>query len=54
MANRVYEGEPIVYMDPINKNADLTTEFYYGDRYGVGIVASENAGIGRYEIQTTG
>ena len=47
----VYEGDPIVLMgDPTNK-ADLTQEYLYGEKYGMGIVlAGNNAGIGRYEI----
>lgn len=46
----VYEGDPLVIMgDPLT-NADLTQEFLYGDRYGVGLVTAGNAGIGRYVI----
>ena len=49
----VYEGDPIVLLgDPIN-NADLTYEYLYGEKYGMGIVlAGDNAGIGRYEMTT--
>lgn len=47
----VYEGEPIVLMGDPLKNADLTTEYLYAEKYGVGIVlAGGNAGIGRYEF----
>jgi hypothetical protein len=47
----VYEGDPIVLLgDPMN-NSDLTYEYLYGEKYGMGIVlAGNNAGIGRYEM----
>ena len=47
----VYEGDPIVIMgDPLT-NGDLTQEYLYGEKYGMGIVlAGGNAGIGRYEM----
>ena len=47
----VYEGDPIVLMgDPLS-NADFTQEYFYGAKYGMGIVlAGNNAGIGRYEM----
>lgn len=47
----VYEGEPLVVMgDPLT-NGDLTQEYLYGEKYGLGIVlAGGNAGIGRYEF----
>lgn len=47
----VYEGDPIVIMgDPLT-NGDLTQEYLYGEKYGLGIVlAGGNAGIGRYEM----
>ena len=46
-----YEGDPIVIMgDPLT-NGDLTQEYLYGEKYGMGIVlAGGNAGIGRYEL----
>lgn len=32
-------------------NADFTQEYFYGEKYGLGIVlAGGNAGIGRYEL----
>ena len=35
-------------------NADLTQEYFYGEKYGMGLVfAGGNAGIGRYEISDT-
>ena len=47
----MYEGDPIVLMgDPMN-SSDLTQEYLYGEKYGMGIVlAGGNAGIGRYKI----
>ena len=47
----VTEGDPIVIMgNPLN-NADLTQEYVYGERWGVGVVVADgNCGIGRYEI----
>lgn len=49
----VYEGDPIIIMgDPMNK-ADLTHEYMFGEKYGLGIVlAGGNAGIGRYTLTT--
>lgn len=47
----VYEGNPIVLMGDPMTNADLTQEYLYGEKYGLGIVlAGGNAGIGRYEM----
>lgn len=46
----VYEGDPLVIMGDPLQNADLTQEYFYGVKYGLGIVlAGGNAGIGRYE-----
>lgn len=46
----VYEGNPLVIMGTPTNNADLTQEYFYGEKYGLGIVlAGGNAGIGRYE-----
>lgn len=46
----VYEGDPIIIMGNPSDNADLTQEYLYGERYGLGlVVAGGNAGIGRYE-----
>lgn len=47
----VYEGDPLmIQRDPAN-NADLTMEYFYGCRYGLGLVLAgdKNTGIGRYE-----
>lgn len=47
----VYEGNPIVLMGDPMQNADFTQEYFYAEKYGMGIVlAGGNAGIGRYEI----
>lgn len=46
----VYEGDPIMHLrDPFD-NADLTQEYLYGDRWGIGLVTAGNTGIGRYKI----
>jgi hypothetical protein len=47
----VYEGNPLIIAgDPLT-NGDLTQEYLYGEKYGMGIVlAGGNAGIGRYKI----
>lgn len=47
----VYEGSPIVLMGDPMTNGDLTQEYLYGEKYGMGIIlAGGNAGIGRYEF----
>lgn len=47
----VREGDPIVLMGNPMDNADLTHEYLYGEKWGMGIVlAGDNAGVGRYEI----
>ena len=47
----VYEGSPLILMGDPMKNGDLTQEFLYADRYGMGILlAGKNSGIGRYEM----
>lgn len=47
----VYEGNPIVLMGDPMKNADMTQEYFYAEKYGMGIVlAGGNAGVGRYEM----
>lgn len=46
----VYEGDSTVILgDPAN-NRDLTQEYIYGERYGVGFVSAGNTGFGRYEF----
>lgn len=46
----VYEGDPLMIMGDPLKNADLTHEYFYASRWGMGIVLAQNTGIGRYEI----
>ena len=47
----VYEGDPLVIMGDPLRNADLTQEYLYGEKYGVGLVlAGNNAGVGCYTI----
>lgn len=47
----VYEGQSTVLMGDPTANKDLTQEYLYGEKYGLGIVlAGGNAGTGRYEI----
>lgn len=46
----VWEGDSLIYMGDPMSNADLTQEYFYGEKYGLGIVlAGGNSGIGRYE-----
>lgn len=47
----VYEGDPLVIPGELLRNKDLTQEYMYAERYGMGIVLSgENTGIGRYTM----
>ena len=47
----VKEGDSLVIMGNPLDNADLTQEYVYGERWGVGVVVADgNCGIGRYEI----
>lgn len=47
----VYEGEPIIIPGELYRNKDLTQDYLYTERYGMGIVLSgENTGIGRYQM----
>lgn len=47
----VYEGDPIALAGDPMSNADLTNEYLFGEKYGIGlVVAGNNAGTGRYEI----
>lgn len=46
----VYEGDPLVIMGNPLDNQDLTQEYFYGEKYGLGLVlAGPNSGVGRYE-----
>lgn len=47
----VNEGNPIMLMGDPMSNGDMTQEYFYGEKWGTGIIlAGGNAGIGRYEI----
>ena len=47
----VYEGDPLMIMgDPLH-NMDLTQEYFYGEKYGLGLVMAQNTGIGRFTIE---
>ena len=47
----VREGDPIVIMPDPYTNMDLTYEYFYAERWGLGLVlAGGNSGIGRYEL----
>lgn len=47
----VYEGDSTVLMSDPLANADLTQEYFYGTKYGLGLVlAGGNSGIGRYQV----
>lgn len=47
----VYEGQSTVLLGDPTSNKDFTQDYFYGEKYGMGIVlAGGNAGIGRYEI----
>jgi len=47
----VREGDPLIIMRNAEDNNDLTQEYVYAERYGMGIVTSgKNTGIGRYTL----
>lgn len=46
----VYEGQSTIIMGNPIDNMDLTQEYLYGERYGLGILIPSNGGIGRYEF----
>lgn len=47
----VYEGDSTIILGDPTQNADLTQNYLYGEKYGMGIVlAGGNAGVGRYEM----
>lgn len=46
----VYEGDPVVVMKDAAANRDFTTEYFFGERYGLGVVTSGNSGLGKYVI----
>jgi len=41
----VNEGEPLIITGDVAKNADLTQDFLYTEKYGVGVIATEKFGI---------
>ena len=48
----VYEGDPLIVMGNPLDNGDLTQEYLYAEKYGMGIVvAGGNSGIGKYEME---
>lgn len=49
----VMEGDPLAITRNPFDNADMTHEFYYGEKYGCGLVlAGGNAGVGIYDMHT--
>lgn len=46
----VYEGNPIMFAREPKENMDLTYEFFYGSKFGLGLVTAGNTGIGKYQI----
>ena len=46
----VYEGKPISFIREPKENMDLTYEYLYGEKYGLGLVTAGNAGIGKYKF----
>lgn len=46
----VYEGDPLVIQREPKDNYDLTFEYLYGEKYGLGLVTAGNTGIGKYEF----
>ena len=47
----VYEGQSTIIPGDLFKNQDLTQDYLYGEKYGMGIIlAGGNAGVGRYKI----
>lgn len=47
----VYEGQSTILVGDPTAHEDLTQEYTYGEKYGLGIIlAGGNAGIGRYEM----
>lgn len=47
----VYEGESTIIPGAVNTNKDLTQDYFYGEKYGMGLIlAGGNTGIGRYKM----
>ena len=46
----MYEGDPLVVMpDPLTQG-DLTQNYLYGSRWGLGLILPANSGIGIYDM----
>ena len=48
----VVEGNPLIIMGNPTDNMDLTQEYFYAEKYGVGLVLNGNSGIGRYQMNS--
>ena len=46
----VREGDGLVHLGDPFDNMDLTQEYLYAEKYGMGLLVAGNGGIGRYEI----
>lgn len=46
----VREGESVIIPGNPMNNRDLTQEYMYGEKYGLGLVMAANTGIGRYKF----
>lgn len=46
----VYEGNPLIIQRDPRDNMDLTYEYFYAEKYGLGLVTAGNAGIGKYKF----
>lgn len=50
----VYEGQSIITNRNPEDNRDFTQEYFYGEKYGLGLVmAGGNSGLGRYDMTPT-
>lgn len=49
----VHEGEPTIILGDLAKNADLTQDYLYAEKWGLALVlAGGNAGVGIYDMTT--
>lgn len=47
----VHEGDATIIMGALDKNADLTQDYLYAEKWGLALIlAGGNAGIGRYQM----
>lgn len=46
----VYEGNPLIIQRDPRENMDLTYEYFYAEKYGLGLITAGNAGIGKYQF----